>query len=165
MRLKDPAARKERQKERNRTHAKVSRLRKKFFISTLEDKNRQLAELNLRMQRMVEKYAPASEREAIMAMCHNRVDNISMGALRADGGTRGSAVQGCVRADNKELMQNLAEQSRQTSFLLTDPKLPDNPIVFASDGFIELTGTGVNILHNLFWPDIDVCVSGRRVRA
>jgi hypothetical protein len=36
VRLKDPVARKERQKERNRTHAKVSRLRKKFFINTLE---------------------------------------------------------------------------------------------------------------------------------
>ena len=145
VRLKDPAARKERQKERNRTHAKVSRLRKKFFISTLEDKNRQLAELNLRMQRLVEKYAPVSEREAIMAMCHNRVDNVSLGALRSDGGSAGVSIQGCLRSDNKELMQSLVEQSRQTSFLLTDPKLPDNPIVFASDGFIELTGMVVQL--------------------
>nr|8Q5F_A Chain A, miniSOG [Arabidopsis thaliana]8Q5F_B Chain B, miniSOG [Arabidopsis thaliana] len=27
----------------------------------------------------------------------------------------------------------------EKSFVITDPRLPDNPIIFASDGFLELT--------------------------
>jgi PAS domain S-box-containing protein len=33
-----------------------------------------------------------------------------------------------------------AIQAAQRSFVLTDPSLPDNPIIFASKGFLELTG-------------------------
>ena len=38
------------------------------------------------------------------------------------------------------LVQVLALQSKKTSFLITDPKLPGNPIVYASPGFVNLTG-------------------------
>ncbi len=33
-----------------------------------------------------------------------------------------------------------ALQSTQQSFIVTDPSLPDNPIVFASQGFLDITG-------------------------
>lgn len=33
-----------------------------------------------------------------------------------------------------------ALQSSQPSFCVTDPQLPDNPIVYASENFIQLTG-------------------------
>lgn len=33
-----------------------------------------------------------------------------------------------------------ALQTGQQNFLITDPNLPDNPIVFASQGFLDLTG-------------------------
>ena len=33
-----------------------------------------------------------------------------------------------------------ALQSSQPSFCVTDPQMPDNPIVYASESFIELTG-------------------------
>lgn len=36
-----------------------------------------------------------------------------------------------------------AIQAAQRSFVITDPSLPDNPIIFASQGFMELTGYGV----------------------
>ncbi len=36
------------------------------------------------------------------------------------------------------LVQTLTRS--QQNFILTDPTLPDNPIVFASHGFLELTG-------------------------
>ncbi len=36
------------------------------------------------------------------------------------------------------LVQTLTRS--QKNFTLTDPTLPDNPIVFASHGFLELTG-------------------------
>lgn len=37
-----------------------------------------------------------------------------------------------------------AIQAAQRSFVLTDPSLPDNPIIFASKGFLELTGYRLN---------------------
>lgn len=33
-----------------------------------------------------------------------------------------------------------AIQAAQRSYTITDPSLPDNPIIFASKGFLELTG-------------------------
>ena len=33
-----------------------------------------------------------------------------------------------------------AMQLAKQSFVVTDPSLPDNPIVFASQGFLEITG-------------------------
>ena len=33
-----------------------------------------------------------------------------------------------------------AIQAAQRSYAITDPSLPDNPIIFASKGFLELTG-------------------------
>jgi PAS domain-containing protein len=147
VRLKDPVARKERQKERNRTHAKVSRLRKKFFITTLEDKNRQLVQENLRLQKMVQKYAPQTECQNALALCENRFDaelNIDPhGTLRGIGSANraDSSMQAVIPGDFS-LLQMLTQQSKKTSFLLTDPKLPDNPIVFVSEGFMDLTGYG-----------------------
>jgi hypothetical protein len=38
------------------------------------------------------------------------------------------------------LVQVLGLQSKKTSFIVTDPKLPSNPIVYASPGFVEMTG-------------------------
>ena len=41
----------------------------------------------------------------------------------------------------------LAVQTAQRSYVITDPALPDNPIIFASKGFCELTGYSLeNIL-------------------
>jgi PAS domain-containing protein len=37
-----------------------------------------------------------------------------------------------------------AIQAAQRSFCITDPSLPDNPIVFASQGFLDLSGYSLN---------------------
>ena len=37
-----------------------------------------------------------------------------------------------------------AIQAAQRSFCISDPSLPDNPIVFASQGFLDLTGYQLN---------------------
>lgn len=54
-------------------------------------------------------------------------------------------VADCARQATAFLTQNdfllvKALQSSQPSFCVTDPQLPDNPIVYASDNFIQLTG-------------------------
>ena len=37
-----------------------------------------------------------------------------------------------------------AIQAQQKSFIITDPSIPDNPIIFASQGFLDLTGYPMN---------------------
>lgn len=42
--------------------------------------------------------------------------------------------------NNAKPTQNAKQQQAQQNFVVTEPSLPDNPIVFASDGFLKLTG-------------------------
>eukprot|EP01034_Spumella_vulgaris_P029243 gene29243-36260_t len=52
-----------------------------------------------------------------------------------------SALQSEIKAlvlPDHQLMNSLTQS--QANFLITDPSLPDNPIVYASDGFCNLTG-------------------------
>ncbi len=39
-----------------------------------------------------------------------------------------------------EAYERITEEERQRSFLITDPRQTDNPIVFANDAFVDLTG-------------------------
>lgn len=50
------------------------------------------------------------------------------------------ANQATALLDQSGFLLVKALQSSQPSFCITDPQLPDNPIVYASDSFIELTG-------------------------
>lgn len=50
------------------------------------------------------------------------------------------ANQATALLDRSGFLLVKALQSSQPSFCVTDPQLPDNPIVYASDNFIELTG-------------------------
>lgn len=50
------------------------------------------------------------------------------------------ANQATALVDQSGFLLLKALQSSQPSFCITDPQLPDNPIVYASDNFIELTG-------------------------
>ena len=80
-------------RERNREHAKRSRVRKKFLLESLQKSVDALQSENLRL-----------------------------------------------RAAIREQIPDKALQTAQQNFVITDPNLPDNPIVFASAGFLTLTG-------------------------
>lgn len=47
---------------------------------------------------------------------------------------------GTVTLDNPDYALVKALQTTEQTFLITDPALPDNPIVYASQGFLKLTG-------------------------
>lgn len=49
-------------------------------------------------------------------------------------------VLGSQVLDDPDYSLVKALQTAQQNFVITDPTLPDNPIVFASQGFLELTG-------------------------
>ena len=46
--------------------------------------------------------------------------------------------------DNSDFALMRALQSGQQNFVITDPRLPDNPIVHASEGFLQITGYELN---------------------
>lgn len=118
-------------RQRNREHAKRSRVRKKFMLESLQEKVRELQKENQELRMMVQKHIPEHAMKIISECCSDNV-------LFADPDENPDAqAQELVRAD-MSLMQSLA--AGQKCFVLSDPKLPDNPIVFASGGFYELTG-------------------------
>uniref|UniRef100_A0A7N0ZTD3 non-specific serine/threonine protein kinase n=1 Tax=Kalanchoe fedtschenkoi TaxID=63787 RepID=A0A7N0ZTD3_KALFE len=55
--------------------------------------------------------------------------------------SRSSSIDGVVRYKEKRKGMDLATtlERIEKNFVITDPRLPDNPIIFASDSFLELT--------------------------
>ena len=59
-----------------------------------------------------------------------------------------------------------AIQAQQKSFIITDPSIPDNPIIFASQGFLDLTGYPMNEVlgrNCRFLQGIYVCIASNIV--
>jgi PAS domain S-box-containing protein len=127
--LSDHAAAERR--ERNREHAKRSRVRKKFMLESLQEQVLEMQRENQRLRMLVQKHIPEHAMQIIAENCtehplfqdHEDSDDDSKEAM--------------VRADYT-LMRSLA--TGQKCFVLSDPKLPDNPIIFASSDFYKLTG-------------------------
>jgi len=115
----------EQRQVRNRISAKRSRLRKENYLDSLMDMNELLETENTIMHRYLQKVT--GQRVFL------RDVNASLQAPHdAHTPADGLGREGCC------LVRSL--QSSERSFILTDAHLPDNPIVFASDHFIELTG-------------------------
>uniref|UniRef100_A0A7S1XX04 LOV domain-containing protein n=1 Tax=Phaeomonas parva TaxID=124430 RepID=A0A7S1XX04_9STRA len=132
---------------RNREHAKRSRLRKKFMLESLQNQLNDLREVNKRLRHVVKtKMAPVADK--ILDDCTEAQSTI----LTAEPGVNANPLKLEDNADNSKAIDttvNIMEQdyrlihslqSSQQCFAISDPSLPDNPIVFASPGFTELTG-------------------------
>ncbi len=155
-------------RQRNREHAKRSRVRKKFMLESLQEEVRQLQKENLRLRMKLQKGAP-KDAQKILAECCQRSELFAEEdamKLSADDGSddatdETSAKPATGEAENeaesdaaaaskakkqaKKLEGNdysliAALTTGQQNFVLSDPRLPDNPIVFASPGFYTLTG-------------------------
>lgn len=117
---------------RNREHAKRSRVRKKFLLESLQQEVRELQKANENLRRIVQTYIPQESQRIIGECCKES-------PLFGDDGS------GDSKNNQVELVKsdfNLVESltSGQQNFVLSDPRLPDNPIVYASEGFYQLTG-------------------------
>nr|AML79144.1 putative LOV domain-containing protein [Leucostegia immersa] len=55
------------------------------------------------------------------------------------GSSRGDFVMASFKVAYKETLRG-ALQRAEFNFVLTDPRIQDNPIVYASDGFLDMTG-------------------------
>mmetsp|Transcript_16742 Transcript_16742/g.24289 ORF Transcript_16742/g.24289 Transcript_16742/m.24289 type:complete len:507 (+) Transcript_16742:82-1602(+) len=117
---------------RNKVLAKQTRYRKKFFFESLQRQVTLLAMENQKLKDIVRtsQKIPDKKKEEILSACTwVQPEVISSSTETA------TAV---LEPTDFKLMS--AIQTAQKSFVITDPSLMDNPIIFASQGFLDLTG-------------------------
>eukprot|EP00557_Chaetoceros_sp_GSL56_P010808 CAMPEP_0176481290 /NCGR_PEP_ID=MMETSP0200_2-20121128/2739_1 /TAXON_ID=947934 /ORGANISM="Chaetoceros sp., Strain GSL56" /LENGTH=475 /DNA_ID=CAMNT_0017877481 /DNA_START=1130 /DNA_END=2557 /DNA_ORIENTATION=- len=121
----------DRRRERNRILARRTRLRKKFFFESLQKEVMELQKENLALKEIVSTRMDPETSFAILRDCDAQ-DKLPDAVIEQCGDPRILGVQ------DFNLMKSIRHS--QKSFVITDPSLQDNPIVYASDGFLELTG-------------------------
>jgi PAS domain S-box-containing protein len=128
-------------RQRNREHAKRSRVRKKFMLESLQEQVSSLQRENQRLRLLVQDNIPQHAQKIIAECCtssplfSDEARDKTMSTIEVDGVTKDATM--LVRSDF-QLMDSLS--TGQQNFVLSDPRLPDNPIVFATPGFYKLTG-------------------------
>jgi len=127
-------------RERNREHAKRSRLRKKFLLESLQE---QIHGLQGEIEQL---------KDIIKTELPDRADELLKKVEGASGAGGGQGDQQYTPVPTpsgfgpvKTLMEPdyrlmSALSGSQQNFAISDPSLPDNPIVYVSQGFLELTG-------------------------
>jgi PAS domain S-box-containing protein len=119
-------------RERNREHAKRSRIRKKFLLESLQQSVSLLKEENEKLKTSIRKQLGDDKANQLIAAKVSG-DN-SDGLLAPSQGIANKVL------DDPDFSFIKALQTAQQNFVVTDPSLPDNPIVYASQGFLNLTG-------------------------
>ena len=123
----------DRRRERNRILARRTRLRKKFFFESLQKEVMDLQKQNQILKQMVKDNIPEENSKKILDEC-DALEKLPPSVLEAIG------ENSEVASEDFNLVSSI--QRSQHAFLITDPSLQDNPIVFASEGFLQLTGYG-----------------------
>jgi len=132
-------------RQRNREHAKRSRVRKKFMLESLQEQVSSLQRENQRLRLLVQDNIPEHAQMIISECCTSSPlfgdadlnGPQTSGAGEDEDGPAKNKTTALVRSDF-QLIDSLS--SGQQNFVLSDPRLPDNPIVFATPGFYKLTG-------------------------
>jgi len=79
---------------------------------------------------------PAPKHEAASSAHNSSI--IGVGGMKGGGGGGGGGGVKVLGREDYTLIASI--QAAQRSFVITDPSLPDNPIIFASQGFLDLSG-------------------------
>jgi PAS domain S-box-containing protein len=118
--------------ERNREHAKRSRIRKKFLLESLQQSVTLLKEENNKLKGSIQEHLGSDKAEELIAKASTstEVDHL----IASSSGIANKVL------DDPDFSFIKALQTAQQNFVVTDPSLPDNPIVYASQGFLNLTG-------------------------
>lgn len=119
-------------RERNREHAKRSRLRKKFLLESLQDQIAGLEEQLDGLKNAIKAEIPDKAERIITTVCGNKEKYTPLPMPSGFG-----PVKTLMEPDFR-LMSALS--GSQQNFAISDPSLPDNPIVYVSQGFLDLTG-------------------------
>jgi PAS domain S-box-containing protein len=115
-------------RKRNAYHSRATRVRKKNLELELCLELRALQNENDRLRTIVKREIPEKEAFIIGECCYKTGGK---GLFQGDHSSR-------LGRSDFELIESLAKG--RESYVLTDPRLPDNPIVYASCAFLELTG-------------------------
>jgi PAS domain S-box-containing protein len=119
-------------RERNREHAKRSRLRKKFLLESLQEQIHGLQAEIETMKDIIKEELPEKS-EAILKKLTGDREKFTPLPMPSGFGP----VKTLMEPDFR-LMSALS--GSQQNFAISDPSLPDNPIVYVSQGFLDLTG-------------------------
>eukprot|EP00591_Stephanopyxis_turris_P016463 CAMPEP_0195538984 /NCGR_PEP_ID=MMETSP0794_2-20130614/49816_1 /TAXON_ID=515487 /ORGANISM="Stephanopyxis turris, Strain CCMP 815" /LENGTH=502 /DNA_ID=CAMNT_0040672999 /DNA_START=1257 /DNA_END=2765 /DNA_ORIENTATION=- len=118
-----------RRRERNRILARRTRLRKKFFFESLQKEVTDLQRENNALKEIVKSKLEPPQASKILEDCKIELPSI--------------VSESCGDAnelDRQDFSLIKSLQSSQQCFIITDPSLQDNPIVYASEGFLTMTG-------------------------
>jgi PAS domain S-box-containing protein len=121
----------DRRRERNRILARRTRLRKKFFFESLQKEVVDLQRENAALKEIVRSEL-ADDGQELLTEC-NASEKLPPAVLEACG-------ENASDLDSQDFNLVRSIQQSQHSFVITDPSLQDNPIVFASDDFLNVTG-------------------------
>jgi PAS domain-containing protein len=135
-----PANQRDERRERNREHAKKSRIRKKVLLDTLQDSLTELRTENQKLRRAITDRLPDLA-PRILEQCTTEesllMEESSEVSGKLDGSKAEDGAKILVESDFR-LIQSLV--TAQQNFVVSDPSLPDNPIIYATEGFCKLTG-------------------------
>jgi len=124
-------------RERNREHAKRSRIRKKFLLESLQQSVALLKEENESLRSSIRTHL--GEEQSNQLLTKKNLEEQSEAAAAA-GLIASDANNANKVLDDPDFSFIKALQTAQQNFVVTDPSLPDNPIVYATQGFLNLTG-------------------------
>lgn len=120
-------------RERNREHAKRSRLRKKFLLESLQEQIHGLQEQLDKFKKTIRAEIPSPKAEQLIDEICGHENKYTPLPMPSGFGP----VKTLMEPDFR-LMSALS--GSQQNFAISDPTLPDNPIVYVSQGFLDLTG-------------------------
>mmetsp|Transcript_1902 Transcript_1902/g.2649 ORF Transcript_1902/g.2649 Transcript_1902/m.2649 type:complete len:381 (+) Transcript_1902:196-1338(+) len=128
-------------RERNREHAKRSRLRKKFLLESLQEQIEGLQGEIQSLKDIIKRELPAKA-EALLKDIDGGDNSNAAGPKKGDYTPlpmpSGFGPVKTLMEPDYRLMSALS--GSQQNFAISDPSLPDNPIVYVSQGFLDLTG-------------------------
>lgn len=140
----------DRRRERNRILARRTRLRKKFFFESLQKDVADLQRENAALKSIVRSRLKPDDARIILNQCnaneklpsaiHAEAGEAGLGPMGGIGGSNGAGDPGVKKLDKEDFSLIQSIQNSQQCFIITDPSLHDNPIVYASDDFLTLTG-------------------------
>ena len=166
-RPKSSQASQDRRRERNRILARRTRLRKKFFFESLQKDVSDLQRENATLKGIVRNRLPIDDANILLEGCDANerlpvIDLLGCGGEGEDGDGlaalfppssggrgddettsslgRGGGERDVTKLDRDDYSLIRSIQNSQHCFIITDPSLHDNPIVYASDDFLSLTG-------------------------
>jgi len=119
-------------RERNREHAKRSRLRKKFLLESLQEQIYGLQSEIEKLKTIVREEVPNKAEDLLSKLDSYQKEKFTPLPMPSGFGP----VKTLMEPDFR-LMSSLSNS--QQNFAISDPSLPDNPIVYCSQGFLDLT--------------------------